>query len=427
MSKQTKQTSELFHGQAVRAGSFRIPAIHKCLQRGWQTIVMPDEKLTPSRRGLFELGSAVALAASAGLALPRPAEAAPGSGEKFEPLENFKYGLDGSKGWEGPGGSAKEATVTQLPVLNSIAAVSMRLTAGGLRELHWHAIAAEWAYMVEGRCRITVMAPNGQAEVVDFNKGDTWFFPKGHPHSLQGLGPDGCHFVLAFDDGHFSEFGTFSITDWFAQTPPHILAQNTNLDLEELARLPKKEVYIVQGKVPPDDLPKFRNKSPQENQSPHKYRLADQPAFAFPGGEERIVTQKAFPIQTSFTSALLRIDPGGLRELHWHPNADEWAFVLEGSAEVGIFGAHARFRKDNFDKGDIWFIQQGFGHYIKNTGTADLRLVLVFSNPEYENISLSTWLGLNPELLLADNFELGEEVVRELPKDFIGIVKPKGV
>ena len=302
----------------------------------------------------------------------------------------------------------------------------MRLTAGGLRELHWHAIAAEWAYMIEGRCRITVFAPNGQAEIVDFNKGDIWYFPKGHPHSLQGLGPDGCHFVLAFDDGHFSEFGTFSITDWFTQTPPHILAQNTNLSVQAIAQLPRKEAYIVQGKVPPDTIPSFRKTDSETNQTPHKYRLADQPPMRFEGGDERIVTVKDFPVQTTVSAALLRLDPGALRELHWHPNADEWAFVLDGSAEVGIFGGHSRSRTDDFAKGDVWFIQQGFGHYIKNTGNGDLRVMIVFSSPEYQQISLSNWLGNNPTQLLIDNFSVGEEVVCQLPKNFIGMVKNKG-
>jgi oxalate decarboxylase len=379
----------------------------------------------PTRRGLFEFGSAVALATSAGLAIPSYSAAAPSGGEKFGPLGEFKYRLDSSKGWEGEAGSAKEVTILQLPVANSIAGVSMRLTTGGLRELHWHSIAAEWAYMVEGRCRVTVLAPNGQAEVVDFKKGDIWFFPKGHPHSLQGLGPDGCHFVLAFDDGHFSEFGTFSITDWFARTPANILAQNTKLNAAQLGRFPKQEVYIVQGKVPPDELPRFRNTGGEENQTPHKYRLADHPAFRFEGGEERIVTGKEFPIQTSFSSALLRLDAGGLRELHWHPNADEWAFVLEGTAEVGIFGGHGRFRKDDFEHGDVWFVQQGFGHYVKNTGNKDLRVVLVFSKPEYAQISLSSWLGNNPAQLLADNFQISADVVNQLPKDFIGIAGKK--
>ncbi len=366
-------------------------------------------------------GAAVAIAGA--LSTAPPAEGAPGGSEKFEPLENFKYPLDSSKGWVGPGGSAKEATVIQLPVANSIAGVSMRLTAGGLRELHWHAIAAEWAYMIEGRCRITVFGPNGQAEIVDFKKGDVWYFPKGHPHALQGLGPDGCHFVLAFDNGQFSEFGTFSITDWFAQTPPAILAQNLRISPEAVAHFPKKEAYIVQGQMPSDQLPPLRKTDTETNQSPHKYKLGEQPPMRFEGGDERIVTVHDFPIQSTVSSALIRLDPGGLRELHWHPHADEWAFVLDGDAEVGIFGAHGRFRKDEFAKGDVWFVQQGFGHYIKNTGSKDLRVVLVFSNPEYAQISLSNWLGNNPRQILADNFSISGEAVDQLPVNFIGMAK----
>ena len=84
--------------------------------------------------------------------------------------------------------SAKESTVKQLPVATSIAGVSMRLKPGGLRELHWHAIAAEWAYVVKGTVRTTVISPNGEAAQDDFGPGDVWFFPKGHGHALQGDG-----------------------------------------------------------------------------------------------------------------------------------------------------------------------------------------------------------------------------------------------
>ncbi len=285
-----------------------------------------DSRLT--RRGVFGLGSA-ALAAAGALSGPMPVEAAPGGGEKFEPLQDFKYSLDSSKGWEGAGGSAKEVTVTQLPVSNSIAGVSMRLTPGGLRELHWHAIAAEWAYMVEGRCRITVLSPNGQAEVVDFEKGDIWYFPKGFPHALQGLPPDECHFILAFDDGHFSEFGTFSITDWFSRVPPEVLAQNIGLSAAAIAKLPKKEAYILQGTPPPHEIPALREKNLETNQSAHKYKLAAQPPLKFVGGEERIVTQADFPIQSTLSASLLKIEPGGLREMHWHPDFGRVVFCTQ--------------------------------------------------------------------------------------------------
>ena len=119
----------------------------------------------------------------------------------------------------------------------------MRLTPGGLRELHWHAIAAEWAYVVEGNVRATVISPNGGAEQTDFGPGDVWFFPKGHGHALQGLGPGEAHFILGFDDGHFSEFGTFSITDWVGHTPPNVLSQNLGLPESVFATFPKKAFF----------------------------------------------------------------------------------------------------------------------------------------------------------------------------------------
>jgi oxalate decarboxylase len=106
-----------------------------------------------------------------------------------------------------------------------MAGVSMRLKPGGLRELHWHAIAAEWAFVIAGNVRTTVISPDGSSATDDFGPGDVWYFPKGHGHALQGLGPGEAHFILVFDTGNFSEFGTFSITDWLGHTPPEVLSR----------------------------------------------------------------------------------------------------------------------------------------------------------------------------------------------------------
>ena len=94
-------------------------------------------------------------------------------------------------------------------------------------------LAAEWAYMLEGHCRGTVVMPNGQSEITDFGPGDTWYFPRGHGHALQAY-ETGCHFLLGFDNGHFSEFGTFSITDWMAHLPPSVLSRNLGVPASAL-------------------------------------------------------------------------------------------------------------------------------------------------------------------------------------------------
>ena len=127
----------------------------------------------------------------------------------------------------------------------------MRLSAGGIRELHWHQ-AAEWAIMTYGTCRITVLDTQGRPYVADVKAGDLWYFPPGAPHSLQGLGPDGCEFVICFDDGHASEFNTLLVTDWFAHTPPEVLAKNFGVPAEAFAKIPLHDLWIFQGAVPGD-------------------------------------------------------------------------------------------------------------------------------------------------------------------------------
>ena len=171
--------------------------------------------------------TAVALTAA------RPAEAADPSFMNNRPdpvlsgdeLPTFKFALEKSEGKVIGNSYGKEATVTQLPISKGIAGVSMRLEPGAMRELHWHATAAEWAFVVEGRVRTTVIDPKGAAETNDFEPGDIWYFPRGHGHMLQCLGAQPCHFILIFDNGYFSEFGTFSITDWIGHEPKPLLAK----------------------------------------------------------------------------------------------------------------------------------------------------------------------------------------------------------
>ncbi|HEV2389078.1 MAG TPA: cupin domain-containing protein [Candidatus Acidoferrales bacterium] len=383
-----------------------------------------------TRRQLFGAASLAAAGLAAGsladlpavAGLPAAVAAPPQQKKGHEPLLPFKYDIEHSVGWTGEAGSAKEANVDEFPISNSIAGVSMRLKPGGLRELHWHAIAAEWAYLIEGNVRTTVISPNGQAESADFGPGDVWYFPKGHGHAIQCLGPGEAHFILAFDDGHFSEFGTFSITDWLSLTPPEIVARNLGLPVSTIQGLPRGELYITQGKAPPALPEQLRNGDPVANQFPHKFRLGAMKPVEFPGGTERIVSSVEFPIQTTMTGSLIDLKPGGLRELHWHPNADEWQYYISGSARVGIFGAHGRELADEFGPGQIAFIQQGFGHYIQQVGDQPTRILIVFNSGFYQEISISGWLAANPPAMLADNFRLTREQVAKLPTAKEGIL-----
>jgi quercetin dioxygenase-like cupin family protein len=157
-------------------------------------------------------------------------------------LPSFRFPLGTVAPKTFQGGSAKEATVAEFPVSDKLAGVYMTLEPGALRELHWHANAAEWAYVIDGRCRVTTIDPENQAQIVDFGPGDVWYFPRGHGHSIQGIGPAVCAFVLVFDNGYFSEFGTFSISDWVGHTPAETLAKNFGVPAATFANFPKSEL-----------------------------------------------------------------------------------------------------------------------------------------------------------------------------------------
>ena len=211
-----------------------------------------------SRRGF--LGSASAAAGLAGLNVAADEEF-PFKNNVPDPLlagdelPTFKFELEKSTGKVIGGSFGKEATVKQLPISKGIAGVSMRLESGAMRELHWHATAAEWAFVIEGRVRTTVIDPQGHAETNDFDPGDIWYFPRGHGHMLECLGTKSAHFILIFDNGYFSEFGTFSITDWMGHTPRRLLAKNFGLPESAFDGFPKDEVYFAHGPIPPETMP----------------------------------------------------------------------------------------------------------------------------------------------------------------------------
>jgi oxalate decarboxylase len=164
-------------------------------------------------------------------------------------VQNFKYPFSFANKRTYEGGWSREVTVRELPVSKTLAGVNMRLTAGAFRELHWHT-AGEWAIMLYGNARITAIDLDGKSFVADVGKDDLWFFPSGIPHSIQGLNPDGCEFMLVFDDGNFSESETVLLSDAMAHLPPEVLAKNFAVNQEAFKNVPKQELFIFQADVP---------------------------------------------------------------------------------------------------------------------------------------------------------------------------------
>jgi oxalate decarboxylase len=374
----------------------------------------------------FAAGAFATLAGSAAAGDPSFQNNVPDPLLSGEELPTFKFALEKSVGKVIGNSSGKEATVKQLPISKGIAGVSMRLEPGAMRELHWHATAAEWAFVITGRVRTTVIEPQGYAETNDFGPGDVWYFPRGHGHMLECLGHEPAHFILIFDNGYFSEFGTFSITDWLGHTPMELLAKNFGVPAETFDSFPKKEVYFARGAVPP------------ENQTPpiggrklsaltHKFEmLSQEPHGVFKGGREWRVDSTRFPISKTVTGVILDLDPGALRELHWHPTADEWQYVIEGNISVTMFASGGRYRTETLEKGDVGYIPQGYGHSVENVGDKPCRVLIGFNTGNYATIDLSTWIAGNPADVLATNFSQPAALFEKFPHKDVFIASKKG-
>jgi oxalate decarboxylase len=333
-------------------------------------------------------------------------------------VQTFKYPFSFAHKRLQEGGWSREVTQRELAVSKTMAGVDMRLTAGGVRELHWHT-AAEWAIMLYGSARITCIDADGKSFVTDVADNDLWFFPPGIPHSIQGLGPDGCEFLLVFDDGNFSEFETVLLTDWMAHTPPDVVAKNFGVSQKALVNLPKKEKFIFQAAVPGPLEDDRRVAAGSLGPSPIDFAFRTNKApftMSNKNGDVRIIDSKNFKVTTT-AAAIVTVKPGCLRELHWHPNADEWQYFYQGKGRMTVFATGGRARTMDFETGDVGYVQKTLPHYIENTGTTDLKFLEMFKASVYQDLALSEWLSHTPPQLVAAHLNLDKATLDAIPKN----------
>ena len=340
-------------------------------------------------------------------------------------VKSFKFPFSFSHRRTQEGGWARQVTIEDLPVATTIAGVDMRLTAGGIRELHWHT-AGEWSIMLYGNARVTCLDQNGKPFIDDIKQGDLWFFPSGYPHSIQGLGPDGCEFLLAFDDGTFSEYDTVLLSDSLAHFPKSVLAKNFDCLEQALANLPHDELYIFQSEVPKTSLEEDRRAAAANvGLSPRQFtfHMSEMaPTHRNQFGEVRIVDSKNFKENNSVAMGHVTVRPGAMRELHWHQNADEWQYYISGKARMTVFAAGARARTMDFQKGDVGYVKQTFPHYIENTGKEDLIFIELFKYNFFQDVSLNEWLTHLPPALVQAHLNISPETLNAMPRNEMVVV-----
>jgi oxalate decarboxylase len=322
------------------------------------------------------------------------------------------------------GGWTHQVTERELPSSRDIAGVNMRLAAGSYREMHWHT-ADEWAYVLYGKARVTVMNPDGTMFIGDVEEGDLWIFPAGFPHSIQGLGPDGTEFLLVFNQGAFSEDGTMLLSEFVAHMPPEVLSKNTGLDASVFANAPKAPLYIFPGTVPGSLVADKTDIGGEQVASRYQYTFhlkSMEPTKTSKGGSVRIVDSRNFPVSKHIAAALVIVKSGGLRELHWHPNASEWQFYIAGKARMTVFFPVDNARTVDFNANDVGYVPSNAGHYIENTGDTDLVFLETFASGEFVDVSLNQWLRRVPSEMLQAHLNITREQAQMIPADKLGVI-----
>jgi oxalate decarboxylase len=309
------------------------------------------------------------------------------------------------------GGWAREVTTRQLPIATGIAGAHLFVGPGAVREMHWHS-SAEWAYILDGRCQVTVIDPDGPTEVSNMGAGDLWYFPAGHAHSIQTLGTEPCHAILAFNDGLYGEHGTFGLTDWVSRLDPAILGECLAQPASAFSGLPPAETYIIQGPVLRVDGPEAQMAQDLGPELTHRHRMMERgPVVNTPGGTLHVASSREFPRSKQMSGLMLRLQPGAAHAPHWHPNANEFVYVADGRIRLTLFATDKRLATAELSAGDCAYLPQNCGHTIENIGDRPCEIIGVTDNGDYIEATLTDWFARAPRHVLAANLAVAPDAL----------------
>ncbi|KAI5463576.1 RmlC-like cupin domain-containing protein [Mariannaea sp. PMI_226] len=335
-------------------------------------------------------------------------------------VPNLKWSFSDSKTRILKGGWVREQVITDLPSSHDIAGAQQHLKKGALRELHWHRVA-EWGFVYNGSIEISAVDEFGRYQVETLNYGDIWYFPKGAAHTIQGLDEEN-EYLLVFDEADFDKIGTtFMVDDWITHTPKHILAKNFGVDPEVFENVTSPNPYILKAEISKKNV----TKGPAgtlSGDSSFVYRtlLHEPEKISGQGGKFYKIDSTNFPVSKTLAATFVTLKPGGLRELHWHPNAEEWLYFHQGHGRATVFIGNSAARTFDFSAGDTAAFpdNSGISHYIENVSeTEDLVWIEVYKSDRVADISLTQWLALTPADIVAQTLNVSISFVESLQKE----------
>ena len=134
-------------------------------------------------------------------------------------------------------------------------------------------------------------------------------------------------------------------------------------------------------------------------------------------GSIRRLAKDAFPILERISIKRLVLEPGAIREPHWHADADELACCIAGDVLVSILDSADVFASFTIGAGEMFHVQSGSLHQIENVGEVAAELIVVFSNSAPEDFSLHGAFGAMSDAVLGNTYGLPAADFARLPRD----------
>ncbi len=298
-----------------------------------------------------------------------------------------------------------------FPSLREMALSILTLHENGFREPHWHPNAHELAYCVEGKALITIFSAgsSGGHDTFIIQEGELAFIPMGFLHHIQNIGKESLRFLICYNSSSPEDINLSSAV---GVSPANALSATFHL--------PPSFFENIHASVAATFIEKSSSPVAVRNEwKTNQFKIDVKgmaPQIKNPGGAVRLINQFSFPVLHELTMYSLELEEKGVREPHWHPNAHELNFLIEGRAKILLLSPDGSV--DSFDMfpGDMSFLPKGYFHYIQSIEGKKARFAIFFNHVFPSDIGISGALGAYPNPLLVDLFKTSDSYFDPLPK-----------
>jgi oxalate decarboxylase len=329
-------------------------------------------------------------------------------------------------------GSQTIAAAGNFPILAGwgMATFLIRIKENGVLEPHWHPNSAELSYCIRGRARMTIFPSNTDADSFTVNTftvepGEIVFVPQGFMHDIENLSNEEAKFIIAHSNEQPTTIGISGsvgsmpdrvMNKTFGINPPNTFFKgfNNNSTKDIVTGLKKTTTISTNNNTPQSGI--------NISNIPNSYKFNVEgipPQIQTPGGTVAKANTNSFPILNGSNLSLfsLIMKPNGIREPHWHPNASELGYVLDGLARLIVLNPGGNVDTFEVGPGDIYFVPTGFFHYIENLDSnKNMHFAIFFGSDTPGDIGISGSLSAYSNEVLGATFNLDSSYFNKLPR-----------